>query len=206
MERRLFRISNRNTFMPHTSHPPVLVSLTIVRDRPELTAKSAIRSAAMFAVTRAGQTDARFHVDHRAFDRSASRAEIIRGICERIPAGATLLTPVPRIPRGYVKRAYVAGNVPPPADIQLIQRQLPGLDVVPIQCADRHLAEAANAAGIPYADSKTRVLERARGAPHQAQALWQLYLWTQCPPQERVDLSAAWKAWREIERARPLGF
>ncbi len=192
--------------MPHFIHPPVLVSLEIVRDRPELTAKSTIRSVAMFAVTRSEATEANFHVHHQAFDRDASRAEIIGGICDRIPAGATLLTRVSWIPQHYLRHTFARGDVPVAADIQLVQRQLPGLNVVPVQCPDRHLAGVATALGIPHADRAAGVLERARRAPDRAQTLWQLFLWTRCPPRERVRLHAAWQAWRAIEQARPLGF
>lgn len=192
--------------MTHTSHPRVLTALAIVRNRPELTRRSTIRSVAMLTVLRVGQTEARFQLDHHAFGKNASRAEIISGICKRIPPGATLLTRIPRPPEAYLKQVRERGELLPPADIQLIQKELPGLCVVPMQCADRHLAEAAAAMGIPYASASAPVLERARRAPEHAEALWQLYLWTRCPPQERADLSAAWKAWRALQQARPLGF
>jgi len=192
--------------MSQSNHPPVLTSLAIIRDRPEMTARSTIRAVGLFTVTRCGDREARFHVHHAGFDRSASRAEIIDGICARIAPGSQLLARVPRVPRGCVEQALAAGEPLAPADIQLIQRQLPGIDLVPVQIAERQLASAADEIGIACAGRSAPIWERARRAPEAAQLLWLLYLQSFCPPREWTDLSAAWRAWSLIEQARPLGF
>ena len=78
-------------------HPRALTALTIVRDRSEFSHRSAIRGVAMLHVVRDRERGARFSLDHNAFDRETSRAEIIEGIAERIPQDATLIARAPRI-------------------------------------------------------------------------------------------------------------
>lgn len=192
--------------MIYSPHPQVLVSLAIIRTRAELTPRSTIRSVAMFTVTRSGEDEAWFDIDHAAFDSDANRAEIIDGICERIPLEATVLAQVPRIPRHYLRHAIASGEPLEPVDAQLIQRQRGDIDLVPIECAERQLSTIGEELGLPTAAPGAGVIERARRAPARAQVLWQLYLHAFFPPQERTDLTAAWQAWREIERARPIPF
>lgn len=192
--------------MTHSTHPQVLVSLAIIRNRAELTPRSTIRSVAMFTVTRSGEDEAWFDIDHAAFDGDANRAKIIDGICDRIPRDATVLVQIPRIPKHYLRDAVASGQPLQPADAQLIQRHRQDIDLVPIDCVERQLVSAAQDLGLPAAATGAGVTERARRAPDRAQLLWQLYLHAFFPSQGRTDLTAAWQAWREIERARLIPF
>ena len=192
--------------MIHSTHPQVLVSLAIIRNRAELTPRSSIRSVAMFTVIRDGDDEARFDLHHVAFGTQASQAEIIDGICDRIPREATVLVKVPRIPKHYLRDAVASGQPLQPADAQLIQRQREDIDLVPIECAERQFVSAAQDLGVPAFATGAGVTERARRAPDRAQVLWQIYLHALFTSQERSDLWAAWQAWREIERARPIPF
>ncbi len=187
-------------------HPQTVCSLAIIRDRNEFTTRSAIRSTAIFTVTRCPKAVARFSIDHRAFDRTATRAEILAGIAERIPAGATLIARASRTPQHYLRHSFSAVGPLPPADLQLLQRDRPDLDILPLECANSVLEEIAAAYRIERAGPGSNILSRSRKAPDEAQCLWAAFLWSQCSPHQRTSLAAAWQAWKAIERARPVGF
>ena len=194
--------------MPHSHrrHPRVLCSLAIIRDPVESSPRSAIRSTAIFSVTREHEGGARFAVDHRAFDRTANRADILAGLAKRIPTNATLIARASRTSQHYLRHAFAAGGPLPPADLQLLQRGRPDLDILPLECANSVLEEIAAAYRIERAGPGSNVLSRSRKAPDEAQCLWAAFLWSQCSPQQRTSLAAAWQAWRALERARPLPF
>ena len=187
-------------------HPQIVCSLAIIRDRNEFATRSAIRSTAIFTVTRCPESVAQFSIDHRAFDRTALRAEILAGVAERIPAGATLIARASRFPQHYLREAFAAGGPLPPADLQLLQRERTDLDIMPLQCANSVLEEIAAAYRIERAGPGSNILSRSRRAPDEAQCVWAAYLWSYTSRHERASLSAAWQAWRAIERARPVGF
>ena len=94
-------------------HPQTVCSLAIIRDRNEFATRSAIRSTAIFTVTRCPESVATFSVDHRAFDRTATRAQILAGIAERIPDGATVIARASRTPQHYLRHAFAAAGPPP---------------------------------------------------------------------------------------------
>ena len=98
--------------MPHSHrrHPRVLCSLAIIRDPGESSPRSAIRSTAVFTVIREQKGGARFAVDHRAFDRTANRADILAGLAERIPKGATVIARASRTPQHYFRHAFANGG------------------------------------------------------------------------------------------------
>ena len=187
-------------------HPRVLCSLVIVRDHGEFSPRSAIRSTAMFTVTRSGSTGARFSIDQRAFDRTAARANILAGLAERIPLDATVIARVSRTPHHYLRNSFAAGGPLPPADLQLLQRERPDLEILPLECANSVVEEIAAAYRIERAGPGSNILSRSRKAPEEAQCLWAAFLWSQISRRERVSLASAWEAWRVIERARPLPF
>ena len=187
-------------------HPRVLCSLAIIRDRNEFVTRSAIRSTAIFTVTRCSEAIARFSIDHRAFDRTATRAEIHTGIAEHIPVDATVIARASRFPQHYLRQAFAAGGPLPPADLQLLQRERPDLDIVQLESANSVLEEIAAAYRIERAGPGSNILSRSRRAPDESQCVWAAYLWSQCSSHERSALGAAWEAWRALERARPLPF
>jgi len=187
-------------------HPQTVCSLAIIRDRNEFATRSAIRSTAIFTVTRCPESVARFSIDHRAFDRTATRAEILAGIAERIPAGAALIARASRFPQHYLRHSFNAGGPLPPADLQLLQRERPDLDMMPLECANSVLEEIAAAYRIERAGPGSNILSRSRRAPDEAQCLWAAFMWSHSSRHERRSLSAAWQAWRVIERGRPVGF
>jgi len=187
-------------------HPQTVCSLAIIRDRNEFTTRSAIRSTAIFTVTRCPEAEARFSIDHRAFDRTATRAEILAGIAKRIPAGATVIARASRFPPHYLREAFAAGGPLPPADLQLLQRERPDLDIVQLECANSVLEEIAAAYRIERAGPGSNILSRSRRGPEESQCVWAAFTWSCLSEDERTSLSAAWQAWRAIERARPVGF
>jgi len=193
-------------FTTNRRHPRVLCSLAIIRDRGELSPRSAIRSTAMFTVTRCSKTGARFAMDHRAFDRTATRTDIISGLIARIPPGATVIARASRTPQHYLRAGFDAGGPLPPADLQLLQREREDLDLLPLECSNRALEEIAAAYFIERAGPGSNILSRSRRAPDEAQCLWLAFLWSQFSSHQRTSLSTAWEAWRIIERARPVGF
>lgn len=194
--------------MPNTSmrHPRVLCALAIIRDRSEFSPRSAIRSTAIFTVTRSRDTGARFSIDHRAFDRNAGRADILSGLAARIPSEATLIARASRTPQHYLRQSFTAAGPLPPADLQLLQRERPDLDILPLECANSAIEEIAAAYRIKRAGPGSNILSRSRKAPEEAQCLWAAFLWSQVSTHERTSLASAWEAWRAIERARPLPF
>lgn len=187
-------------------HPRVLSALEIVRDRSEFSHRSAIRSIAILTVIRCRDFGARFSVDHRAFDRATSRADILDGVAARIPSGATLIAKAPRIPQRYWRHSVAAGGSPQPADLQLIQRLRADLDILPLQCRSRALEETAAAYAIRRAGPGSSVAAQARRAPDEAASLWLTFLWTLCRQNDRTCLGSAWEAWRALQRARPISF
>jgi len=187
-------------------HPRVLCSLAIIRDHSEFSPRSAIRSTAIFTVTRSRNTGARFSIDHRAFDRNAARADILSGLAARIPLDATLIARASRTPQHYLRGGFTAGGPLPPADLQLLQRERPDLDILPLECANSAIEEIAAAYRIERAGPGSNILSRSRKAPEETQCLWAAFLWSQCSTHERTSLASAWEAWRAIERARPLPF
>lgn len=187
-------------------HPQTVCSLAIIRDRNEFATGSAIRSTAIFTVTRCPESVARFSIDHRAFDRTATRAEILTGIAKRIPASATLIARASRIPQHYLRQAFANGGPLPPADLHLLQRERPDLDILPLQCANSVLEKIAAAYRIERVGPSSNILSRSRTAPDEAQCLWAAFLCSQSSRHEGASLSAAWQAWKAIERARPVGF
>lgn len=187
-------------------HPPVLCSLVIIRDPSEFSARSAIRSIAMFNVTQSESTGAQFSVSHAAFDRTTTRAEILTGLASRIPSGATVIARASHTPQHYLRHGFASGGPLPPADLHLLQRERADLDLLPLEFANSVIEEIAAAYRIERAGPGSDVLSRSRRAPDEAQALWMSFLWSHFSPHQRTSLSAAWEAWRALERARPLPF
>ena len=184
---------NRNT----PKHPRVLSSLRIVRDRPLSDHESAIRSVAILNLE-CSDEGPRFSQAHATFDRTESRADILRGIVERVPAGATLIT----------RSAYCVDPVRPNADrfrlsdIQLIKAARQDLDINLIDCLDEGLLQVAAAFALRLAGPGSSLAAQIRCAPADAQVLWLAFLWTQFEQADRSSLSSAFEAWRAIEVAR----
>jgi len=192
--------------MFHSLHPPVLSSLVIVRSRPELARGSAISALALFTVRRQGRREARFEILHAAFDRDTPRAQIIDGLCERIPQEAELLVRVPKVVPHSWRHAFAKGQVPAPTDVDLIRRNLPNTTLLPLNVTDDQLIAAGESLGLEMAGPDPTPLRRRRRAPEQAMALWASYTNGFCRKPEARALMAAFHAWHTIERVRPLPF
>ncbi|WP_306087732.1 hypothetical protein [Qipengyuania flava] len=182
----------------HTpKHPRVLSSLRIVRDRPFSDYESAIRSVAILNLE-CSDEGPRFSQAHAIFDRTESRADILRGIVERVPASATLIT----------RRAYCVDPARPnadhfrPSDIQLIKAARRDLDINLINCLDDDLLQVAAAFALRLAGPGSSLATQIHCAPADAQVLWLAFLWTQFEQADRSSLSSAFEAWRVIELAR----
>jgi hypothetical protein len=190
--------------MFHSLHPPVLSSLIILRNRPELARSSAISALALFTVRRQGRREARFEVLHAAFDRDTPRAQIIDGLCERIPREAELLVRVPKVAPHSWRHAFANGQVPAPTDIDLIRRNLPNTTLLPLTVTDAQLIAAGESLDLKMAGPGSTPLRRRRRAPEMAIALWAIYTSGFCRKPEARTLMAAFCAWHAIERVRPL--
>lgn len=192
--------------MFHSLHPPVLSSLIIIRNRPELARGSAISTLALFTVRREGRREASFEILHRAFDRDTPRANIIDTLCERIPPEAELLVRVPNVAQHSWRHALANGQVPVPTDLDLIRRNRPGMTVLPLNQTDDQLIAAGERLGLEMAGPQSTPLKRRRRAPEQAMALWAIYTSAFCRKPEARALMAAFQAWHTLERVRPLPF
>ena len=155
--------------MPHHAmrHPRVLSALEIVRDPSGPSHRSAIRSIALFTVTRCRNDGPRFKMDHRAFDRDANRSDILDGIAARIPSDATLIAKAPPVDAHALRQAQ-NGNPLPPSDLQLIQRLRGDLDILPLQCRSSALDETAATLPTPDADADADALVAAAAGAHPA--------------------------------------
>ena len=178
-------------------HPRVLSSLRILRDRPFTDHTSAIRSVAILNIE-CTSDGPRFSQAHAIFDRTKSRADILRGIVERVPAAATLSTrPPDRIDPGRPKADHFG-----PSDIQLIKAARQDLDINLIDCLDEDLLQVAAAFALRLAGPGSSLAAQIRCAPADAQVQWLAFLWTQFEQADRSLLSSAFEAWRAIELAR----
>lgn len=186
-------------------HPRVLASLEIVRNPAEPNHRSAIRSIAIFTVTKCPEWGARFASEHYAFERETKRSDIIEGIAKSIPAPATLICKARPGTYRHLRKA-MPGIPFPPSDLQLIQRLRSDLDIVPIECRETALKETASAYAIRRAGPGSSTLAQARRAGDEAQVLWLTFLSTCCRDGDRTSLGSAFQAWRAIEQARPLPF
>lgn len=187
-------------------HPRALTALTIVRDRSEFSHRSAIRGVAMLHVVRDRECGARFSLDHNAFDREKSRAEIIEGIAERIPQDATLIARAPLILQHALRHHAATRSPLPPADLQLLQKLRGDCEIIPLECRSAALDETSAAFMLRRAGPGASILATARRAPEETQTLWLTFLWTLCRKTDRTSLTSAWQAWSALQRARPIPF
>lgn len=186
-------------------HPPVMSALIIIRTRPEYERRSMISSLALFTATITGRREAAFDLLHARFDPTDTRAEILRGLCQRIPPGAQLLVRQPILPARHLMDTAAVRDLPP-IDNQLIASALPGIKLLPLVLTDEQLTSAGEAMGMEMAGPESTPLKRNRRAPEQAMALWSIYTQVFCRKPEARALIASFQAWRVLERARPLPF
>ena len=189
--------------MTHTRHPNALAALCIIRNKPEGHPRSAISSLAIFTVTRRGRREADCQLEHRFFDHTDTRAEILDGVIQRIPPSAELLIrqagPAPHTmghPSGSQSQPI------PPTDTQILARALAGSTILAIHVGDRELTEAGASLGFDMPGPDSTPIRWRRRAPLHAQALWALYTAAFCPPFEGRALFSAHLAWCAIQRAR----
>lgn len=178
-------------------HPRVLSSLRIVRDRPFSDHESAIRSVAILNLECSDEGQ-RFSQAHAIFDRTESRADILRGILERVPAGATLIARPP----DHIDLGRPNADRFRPSDIQLIKAARQDLDINLVDCLDEDLLQVAAAFALRLAGPGSSLATQIHCAPADAQVLWLAFLWTQFEQADRSSLSSAFEAWRVIELAR----
>lgn len=186
-------------------HPPVLSALIIIRTRPEYERRSIISSLALFTATITGRREAAFDLLHARFDPTDTRAEILRGLCQRVPPGAQMLVRQPILPARHLMDTAAVRDLPP-IDNQLIASALPGITLLPLVLTDEQLTSAGEAMGLEMAGPESTPLKRNRRAPEQAMALWSVYTQAFCRKAEARALIASFQAWRVLERARPLPF
>lgn len=187
-------------------HPRVLTALTIVRDKAEFNHRSAIRSVALLNVIPDREEGARFALHHHAFDRATPRAEILKGIAERIPQNATVVARAPRILRHALRHMAATGQPPPPTDLQLLRRLRRDLEIMPLECRPAALDETGAAFALRRAGPGSSVLAQCRRAAEETQTLWLTFLWALCRRADRTALTSAWQAWSALQRARSIHF
>lgn len=187
------------------THPPVLSALIIIRTRPEYERRSIISSLALFTATITGRREAAFNLLHARFDPTDTRAEILRGLCQRVPPGAQMLVRQPILPARHLMDT-AAIRALPPIDNQLIASALPGIKLLPLVLTDEQLTSAGEAMGMEMAGPESTPLKRNRRAPEQAMALWSVYTQAFCRKPEARALIASFQAWHVLERAKPLPF
>ncbi|PKP90908.1 MAG: hypothetical protein CVT75_10390 [Alphaproteobacteria bacterium HGW-Alphaproteobacteria-14] len=194
--------------MKYSLHPPVLASLAVVRASPEHTPRSTIRSLALFTVERIGRREARFDIVHKVFDTDTPRANIIDGLCSRIPPGAELLVRLPRMPGNEAgpTRAHINTECAAPTDIDLIRRKLPSLTILPLTVTDQQLAVVGGPLGLDVPEPQSAQTRRSLRAPDTATAMWATYAAAFCRKPEARTLFAAYSAWRVLEQVRPIPF
>lgn len=186
-------------------HPPTLSALTIVRTKPEYEPRSQISSVALFTATIVGRREASFDLVHARFDPTDTRADILSGLCERIPQGAQLLVRQPTLPARHLLDTAAVRDLPP-TDNEIIARTLRGTTLLPVVLTDNQLAVAGEALGLEMPGSDSTPLKRNRRAPEQAMAMWSVYTQAFCRKAEGRSLIAAFHAWRLLERVKPLPF
>jgi len=186
-------------------HPPVLSALIIIRTRPEYERRSIISSLALFTATITGRREAAFNLLHARFDPTDTRAEILRGLCQRVPPGAQMLVRQPILPARHLMDT-AAIRALPPIDNQLIASALPGTTLLSLTVTDEQLSAAGEAMGLEMAGPESTPLKRNRRAPEQAMALWSVYTQAFCRKPEARALIASFQAWHVLERAKPLPF
>lgn len=184
-------------------HPDIVVALSIIRTRPEGHRTSAIRSIAMLTVTRDGKRAARFHCRHATFDPDHTRAEIIAGIAQRVPRGATVLIAEPPVPVHRLRYARFSGGVSP-TDAELIARELreTATTINPVRMVDQHRLATFRSPALNRPVRASEPIPRRRRAAFMAQTIWATYVSANCAPAEQRVLLAAFDAWRALERAR----
>lgn len=187
------------------SHPPALAALIIIRTRPEYERRSLISSLALFTATITGWREAVFDLVHARFDPTDLRADIIAGLCERVPEGAQLLVRQPVLPAWHLMDTAAVRDLPP-IDNQLLARALPGTTFLPLVVNDEQLATAGEALGLEMPEPESTPLMRNRRAPEQAMALWSIYTHACCRKAQARALIASFQAWRVLERTKPLLF
>lgn len=188
--------------MTHASHPDTIIALTIIRNRPEHAPGSAISSIALFEVARAGTRDVRFRIEHAFFDPDQKRAEIIDGLCQRIPLNAELLVAQPRAATHRLRPAAGTSHFSPPSDIELVARGHRDLTILPVIASDANLWAAGTRMGLNMPRRGCTPIRWRRRAPLLAQALWGTYVTVFCSPTEQRLLLAAHQAWCVLQRVR----
>ena len=186
-------------------HPPVLASLSVIRTRPEHQPRSLISSLALFTATRTSRRDVSFQLVHARFDPTDSRAEILAGVCKRIPDQAQLLVRQPVLPAYMLQNGAGIRDLPP-TDNQLIARALPGTTLLALALTYEQLIAAGEALELEMAGPQSTPLMRSRRAPQEAMAMWSVYTQSFCRRAESRALVAAFQAWRVLERVKPLPF
>lgn len=188
-----------------SGHPPTLSALTIVRTQPENEPRSRISSLALFTATIIGRREASFDLIHARFDPNDTRADIIEGLCERIPQGAQLLVRQALLPARHLLDTAAMRDLPP-TDNEIIARTLRGTTLLPVVLTDDQLAVAGEALGLEMPRPDSTPLMRNCRAPEQAMAMWSVYTQAFCRKAEARALLAAFHAWHLLERVKPLPF
>jgi len=189
-----------NHFRP--SHPHILSSLVFDRTAPELQRGSLISSIALFTVIRIGKSGASFELIHARFDPIQDRKAIIADICCIIPDNAQLLVRQPW--SEYLQCTDNLGAVLPLLDNGRLARALPGTTLLPLCCSDDQITASGKALGLDMPGPEATPLKWHRRAPLEAMALWSIYLRHFSKGREVRELTAAFQAWRLLERVKPV--
>lgn len=189
--------------MTHTRHPNVLAALSVIRSKPEGHPNSSISSLALFIVTRCGRREAAFQLEHRFFDPTHTRIEILDGVVQRIPHGAELLIRQASPPPHVTERTLNDEAPPmPPTDSQILAKTIKGSTILEIHVGARELAAAGASLGFDMSEPGSSPMRLRRRPPLHAQALWAFFTAAFCSPAEQRVLFSAHLAWYALQRAR----
>ena len=189
-----------------TEHPDHLAAISIAYHPSEPARSSrtgAIWALGVLSVQRTTDQSARFMVHHFTYQRDADPRRPLADLKTLTKPTSTVIGYAPR--RSPHMRHYyrVLGGQ------SLQSRLLRGATRKPaivIRSDQSTLITIAEAHGLVLPVNPADLLQQARAAPKHAQAISLAYLWSNCSQRERNGLSAAFRAWRAVEDARPLPF
>ena len=179
-------------------HPRHVVAFALVRDNGDISS-----SANFTALRRKGGRDFAFQCRHRVY-RGGDRGDPFADLRAHVPDTALLIgeAPVSEPSRTHLGDEQFILTADPPAD----PSAPPVSPMILLRNCESRIQGLAEAFDIPMAALDDPVEQRVRRLADRAQALWLTWAITHIPPNEQHVAIAAFRAWRVIEDARPIGF
>jgi len=158
---------------------------------------------ATFSVERTNDDEARFASTHVTFapdgDWRAPAAHVRCLLHRHTYALGCRPSSLDHRERYLRRRSASYEELPGTAELPPLQRHV-------IRASEKTLAQLGREHGLTVSDRPPHLLQAKREAAERAQAVWLTGLGFVHDRDERVQLYAAWQAWRALERVRPLPF